>query len=83
VDEKIIEMLGKLLEGQTELQAGQTEIKAQMARMEEDLGNKIGALFDFQKVQHDVNEKIFERLDRLEIKVDKLQLETAHVRLVK
>lgn len=54
-----------------------------MARMEEDLGNKIGALFDFQKAQQDASEKISDRLERFETKLDRLQLETAHVRLVK
>lgn len=90
MDEKVIEMLGKLLEGQTKLssdiarvESNMARMESNMARMESDLGSKIGALFDAQKVQHEVSERILGRLDQLEAKVDKLELQTAHVRLVK
>ncbi len=76
MDEKVLEMLAKLIEGQS-------EIKAQMARMEADFCNKIGALFDGHKTEQETSEKILEKLQIIETKVGDLQLETAHVRRVK
>ena len=83
MDEKVIELLGKLLEGQTDLRTDIERLGGQMAQMESTFTDKIGALFDAHKDQQDVSERILERLERLETKVDDLQLETAHVRLIK
>ncbi|MFZ3129591.1 MAG: hypothetical protein WA125_00425 [Desulfosporosinus sp.] len=49
--------------------------------MENDLNAKV--LHEFVKTQRDTNKVVVERLDRIEKKVEKLQLETAHVRKVK
>ena len=52
-------------------------------RMETEVVDKIHGLFDARNVQNDVNQRIISTLDRLETKVDVLQMETAHIRRVK
>jgi Skp family chaperone for outer membrane proteins len=52
-------------------------------RMENELTEKVRGLYDFREVQNDVNERIISTLERLEAKIDVLQLETAHLRRVK
>ncbi|NLN88002.1 MAG: hypothetical protein GX133_10475 [Syntrophomonadaceae bacterium] len=59
------------------------EIRQSQVRMENELTEKVSALFDAREVQNDVNERIVTALDRIEAKVDVLQLETAHLRRVK
>lgn len=83
LDEKIMEVLAKLLEGQTRLEDKVTRIESNMARMESGLTEKIDALFDGQKVQQDISQRILERVEILETKVEDLQLQTAHIRVVK
>ena len=58
-------------------------VKDIQLRMENDLNDKVGKVCDFVDVQRDVNKEIVERLDRIEVKVEVLQLETAHIRRVK
>lgn len=59
------------------------DIRQSQVRMENELTEKVRALFDAREVQNDVNERIMSTLDRIEAKVDVLQLETAHLRRVK
>ncbi len=59
------------------------EIRQSQVRMENELTEKVSALFDAREVQNDVNERIVTALERIEAKVDVLQLETAHLRRVK
>ncbi|MGB9859717.1 MAG: hypothetical protein ACPLQP_07295 [Moorellaceae bacterium] len=63
-----------------ELQEGQRRIET---RMENEVIQKIGALFDARSVQEDINARIFSTLERIEAKIDVLQMETAHLRRVK
>jgi archaellum component FlaC len=58
-------------------------VKDIQLRMENDLNDKIGKVFDFIDAQRDVNKEIVESLNRIEVKVEVLQLETAHIRRVK
>ena len=58
-------------------------VKDIQLRMENDLNDKVGKVFDFIDVQRDVNKEIVESLNRVEVKVEVLQLETAHIRRVK
>lgn len=90
MDEKIMEVLAKLLQGQTEMRTEMDGMKnsiahleSNMARMESRLTEKIDALFDGQKVQQDVNQRVLERLEILETKMEDLQLQTAHVRVAR
>lgn len=83
MDEKVMEVLVQLLQGQTELKSDMAEMKSNMARMESRITEKIDALFDGQKAQQDINQRILERLEILETKVEDLQLQTAHVRVAR
>ncbi len=51
--------------------------------MENEIIEKVRGLYDFREVQNDINEKVINTLDRIEAKIDVLQLETAHIRRVK
>lgn len=53
-------------------------VKQSLARIEQDQGIKIAALFDAREVQSDENEHINNTLDRMENKFDKLLLRVAH-----
>ncbi|WP_235811146.1 hypothetical protein [Syntrophomonas wolfei] len=59
------------------------KVDASQVRMENELTEKVRALFDAREVQNDINERIIMALGRIEAKVDVLQLETAHLRRVK
>lgn len=75
--------LVNLEEGQSSLQAQITKLSENQARMEISLTERIDGLYDFRETQKDINKEIITRLDRIETKVDKLELETSHVRLIK
>lgn len=66
-----------------ELSAETKAVGESQVRMENELTEKVRALFDAREVQNDVNEKIMNTLDRIEAKVDVLQMETASIRRVK
>ena len=66
-----------------ELSTDVKQIQESQVRMESELTEKISGLYDFRQVQDDVNEGIKSSLERIEAKVDVLQLETAHLRRVK
>lgn len=59
------------------------KIDTSQVRMENELTEKIRGLYDFREVQNDINEKIIYSLNRIEAKLDVLQMETASVRRVK
>ena len=63
------------------------ELKTSMVKIESRIENevieKIRALFDAREVQQDVNQRVISTLDRIEAKIDVLQLETAHIRRLK
>ena len=59
------------------------ELKDIQLRMENSLTEKAKGLYEFIEVQMDANKDVIERLDRIEAKVEVLQLETAHIRRVK
>ena len=47
------------------------------ARMENDMGAKVSALFDAREVQMDVNERVCSSLQRIESKLDRISLRVA------
>ncbi len=51
-------------------------------RIENEVIEKIHALYDARSVQEDINSRIIDTLDRIEAKLDVLQMETAHIRRV-
>lgn len=79
----VLKQLSALTEGQNELTKEVVELRQSQARMENELTEKVRALFDAREVQNDVNERLISTLGRIEAKVDVLQLETAHLRRVK
>ncbi|MFA7148891.1 MAG: hypothetical protein WC109_08710 [Syntrophomonadaceae bacterium] len=81
--ELVIKQLQTLTEGQQMLSEKVNIIDLNQIRMENELTEKIRGLYDSREVQNDVNERIISTLERLEAKIDVLQLETAHLRRVK
>ena len=86
-EEKILKMLESMQQGQNiiakqvnELSEEVKDIRQSQVRMENELTEKVRALFDAREVQNNVNERIINTLERVEAKVDVLQLETAHLR---
>ncbi|AFM02135.1 MULTISPECIES: hypothetical protein [Desulfitobacterium] len=69
-----------LIVGQATLRSEVTQIKL---TLEHKTNVKIQALFDAREVQKDVNQQIFAELDEIKGKIDRLQIETAHVRVAK
>ena len=91
MDEKVMEMFAKILEGQKDIQ---NELKQEIRevsskvdklemRMENEVSDKIKILFDVRQVQNETVATISETLNRVEAKLDVLQLETAHIRRIK
>ena len=80
-------LLGQILENQAETNNQIKELSSRVknieTKVEHDLSYKIKALFDAREVQNDKNETIINALERIEAKVEVLQMETAHVRKVK
>lgn len=87
LDDKVIDLLGKILENQTETNSQLKELTSRVqkieTKVENDLGYKIKALFDAREVQNEKNDTIINALERIETKIEILQIETAHVRKVK
>ncbi len=52
-------------------------------RIENEVIEKIRALYDARSLQEDINMRIIDTLDRIEAKLDVLQMETAHIRRVR
>jgi len=72
--------VGNVEEGQHRLD---TKLDKLELRMENEVIEKVRGLYDFREVQLDTNRQIISTLDRLEAKVDVLQMETAHIRRIK
>ena len=51
--------------------------KQDLARIENDQGKKLSALFDAREVQFDVNERICDTLNRIEGKMDRVSLKVS------
>lgn len=93
---KILEQQGEALQQQSSqldsLQKGQTTLESHIdlldsnqikleTRIENEIIEKIRALYDARSVQNDINTRIIDTLERIETKIDVLQMETAHVRI--
>ena len=87
LDDKVMNLLGKILESQTETNSQLKELTSRVqkieTKVENDLDYKIKALFDAREVQNEKNDTIINFLERIETKIEILQMETAHVRKVK
>ena len=49
-----------------------TQMEGSLARMENELGTKVAALFDAREVQNDTNEKFDSRFNQLDTKIDRI-----------
>jgi len=94
MDQKVMELLAKIYQTQTEMQSQLKELRTNqdtiaqnvakiITVVEHDVAQKIGAIFDFREIQIDHNQKTGQALERIEAKVEVLQLETASLRRVK
>jgi dynactin complex subunit len=82
--ELALDHLVRLTQDNTEIKQNIQEInqrleKVELAviRIENDHGDKLQALFDAREAQVDVNERIFDALNRIEGKVDRLALKVS------
>lgn len=89
-EEKILNLLESMQQGQNMIAQQVNELSVEVkaigesqVRMENELTEKVRALYDARDVQNDVNERILGVLGRIEAKVDVLQMETASIRRVK
>ncbi|KUG03119.1 chromosome partition protein smc [hydrocarbon metagenome] len=80
---KKLELLDTLTNDAAALKTKVDNIDASQFRMENELTEKVRGLYDFREVQNDINDRVLNSLDRIEAKIDVLQLETAHIRRVK
>lgn len=87
MDEKIMDLLGQILEKQTETNHQLKELSNRVQQIEinieNDLGSKVKALFDAREVQSHKNDTMINVLQRIENQLETLQIETAHLRKVK
>lgn len=87
-DTKVMEILAQILQNQTEMKLElKQEIHELAAKLEMRIENKvierIRGLYDDRQVQNETTLDIIGTLNRMETKLDVLQLETAHIRRVK
>ena len=76
----LVDQFAKMFKKQVELSKEIQEVKDIQLRMESDLTERAKG---FNLLQRDTNRDVAESLNRIEAKVDVLQLETAHIRRVK
>ena len=82
-EDKILDMLGKLVEGQIELRNDLESTKDILLRMENDHGKKLQALFDAYDANMDSHNQTEGRVTKLEKITEKHSLEIAHLQLAK
>jgi len=89
-----MELLANIYQTQTEMRSEVKELRTEhetlalnvakiLNVLEHDVTNKIGAIFDFRELQIDHNQKTRDALERIESKVEVLQLETSNLRRIK
>lgn len=87
LDDKVRDLLARILENQTETNSQLKELTSRVQKIEtnveNDLGYKIEALYDAREIQNEKNDTIISTLERIETKIEILQMETAHVRIIK
>ncbi len=63
-----------------EIKVNQSKLET---RIETEVIDKISGLFDARGLQNDLNDRMITSLERIEAKLDVLQLEAAHLRRIK
>ena len=94
MDQKVMELLAKIYQTQTEMRSELNKLRTDQETIaqnvvkiitvvEHDVAQKIGAIFDFREIQIDHNQTTGQALERIEAKVEVLQLETSNLRRIK
>jgi hypothetical protein len=52
-------------------------------KIENEVIDKVRALYDNREIQAELNNQLLDTLSRIETKIDVLQMETAHIRRIK
>lgn len=77
---KVLNYLAQISQEITDVKSRASNIAT---KMKHKVSDKIRALYDSREVQVNINDKIITTLERIEAKVDVLQMETSHVRRIK
>ena len=86
MEERIIGLMEKMYNELTDIKnqmATKEDIVKIETRIENELTDKVRVLFDNREIQAEINDKIQSTLNRIETKIDVLQMETAHIRRIK
>lgn len=90
MDETVMELLGKILEGQTvlreeliqEITGLSTKVDRLEMRIENEVIAKVRGLYDSREAQSEINKDILSALSRIGAKLEVLQFERAHIRRI-
>lgn len=75
--ELVLDHLVKLSQDNTDIKQRLEKVESAVIRIENEHGDKLQALFDAHEAQIDVNERVFDALNRIEGKVDRLALKVS------
>jgi hypothetical protein len=82
-DQKLMEMLALLLQGQTEMRSELGEVRKDLTKLsvkvEGEMVEKIRGLYDAREVQNYTNERILSALESIEAKLHVVQVDTFRV----
>ncbi len=71
------QLLTKILEKLEQMDNRLINVEQSQAKMENELTDKVRALFDAREVQFDANDRIVESLSRIESKLDRMTFKVA------
>lgn len=86
MEERIIGLMEKMYKELTDIKnqmATKEDITKIETKIENDIIEKVRALYDNREIQAEINDKFLNTLNRIETKIDVLQMETAHIRRIK
>ena len=78
----VLEHMVRMTQEITELRSEQKKMGRHMVVIEKDMHDKFGVVFDFIDEQKRTSKEVLDDLKGLHKKVDRLELETAHVRRI-
>ncbi|PKM85992.1 MAG: hypothetical protein CVU87_13475 [Firmicutes bacterium HGW-Firmicutes-12] len=86
MEEKLLNLMEKMYKEVNDIKnkmASKEDIAKIETKIETNVIDKVRALYDNRELQSEINDKLLSTLNRIEDKIDTLQMETAHVRRVK
>jgi len=86
MEEKILGLMEKMYKEFNDIKtqmATKEDITKIETKIENDVIDKVRALYDNREIQAEINDKLLNTLNRIETKIDVLQMETAHIRRIK